>query len=284
MGITFESDSQDEVDMIRTWETVVEAFPTSDVMKDSATRLAELVATAEREHCFTEAAQLGDIAWLYGEVENLAVPVEMRALWRERIEALGRKVDRRLGELANALTLARACTDEGDCDHLITRIEGVVDNLAQLWGEIETEELRLVLEFPEILSGRYEPHPPHLKELSREVHEASELCLHLGGGAAPSRLVELAAALRDLALRLANSGKPEEAARAADKAVNLLRRLANADPERLHKALGAALAALAQSLLYCGQVEDATVAATEACGLCDPENVPAEVCGLVGSG
>src|ERR1700736_399851 len=40
------------------------ALPTSDLMKESAARLAELVATAELEHCFTEAAQLSDLAWL----------------------------------------------------------------------------------------------------------------------------------------------------------------------------------------------------------------------------
>lgn len=255
-------------------------------MTNVAAPLSAILAKAEWEHSVTEAAQLSDIGWLHDEVANIAMPVEARALWRGRVEFIDLKVRAGLAELAKTFNRPRiiralTCAFLGR-DRVAAQIEARIARQLALWPEIEALELRLALEFPEVLSGEYEPHPPHLRELARVADEARVLYGQLGNLPAPQPLLDLGQALVALARELVNAGEPEDAARAAAKATELLRRIAEAEPARLHRALGGVLAVLAQSLLYCGRVEEATQAAKEACELGEIGDVPEEVRGLVG--
>lgn len=71
--------------------------------------------------------------------------------------------------------------------------------------------------------GQYAPVPPHLKPLAGDYREAGDLWWRLSAGAAPSGLLDLAAALVDLASRLnCCPDSAYDAARVAELAVPIV--------------------------------------------------------------
>jgi hypothetical protein len=253
-------------------------------MANLAPRLSAILAAAELQHSATEAAQIADIMWLLGELEDLDLPADQHAAWRQRIDALDYKVHELLDQFAKALANGRAAHSDQQCDDLVVQIRTIEGQQGELFEDIETLELHLVLEFPEILSGRYQPFPPHLRTLSHILKEAKDLWRNSGNDPAPPGLIDFAATLGTLSRQCSAKGSFEQANRTAVAAVALLRCLVRAQPETLNSRLGTALVILARSHLEAGQIEDATAAAAEACRLTKHGDVPPEIRGLLGSG
>lgn len=251
-------------------------------MTEFGARLSEILDEADSLHEATEAAQLSDIFWLRDEVESLDLPRDQRAAWDVRIDVLHRKSSDCLHRLKTELDIPPdAASDPGLAD-LGAQLNEFRRRLTELWEQIEAEELRLVLEFPGILSGRREPQPPHLKHFAQILGESTALWRRVSDKPASSAPLDLAVALGDLARQLsASPDKTEEATRAAVMAVSLLRCAIRAQPEALKPRLATALVILAQSHLASGQIEDATAAAAEARDLANLDDAPAEVRGLV---
>jgi len=131
------------------------------------------------------------------------------------------------------------------------------------------------------LLGQYAPVPPHLKPLAGNYREAGDLWWRLSAGAAPSGLLDLAAALVDLASRLnCCPDSAYDAAGVTELAVAFFRAAARAQLEASRPRLGTALVILAQSRLATAEIEEATAAALEASKLVGPDEMPLEVLGL----
>jgi 3-hydroxy acid dehydrogenase/malonic semialdehyde reductase len=247
-------------------------------------RLSEMLDEAKALHSATEAAQLSDISWLESELDDLRLPPDQNAAWRTRIELLQTKVYLRLGALESVAQNPPATAEDSQIADFGRRLRECERRLDELWGEIETEELRFVLAHPDVLLGRSEPHPPHLKQLAKNIKEAADLFRRLSAEAVPSGLLDMPAALVELAGR-SGSGpdRAEDAARAAELAVALFRDTARAEPQASRQKLGAALVVLAQRRLAAADLEGATAAAVAAAELVGPDEMPPEVLGLTDS-
>jgi hypothetical protein len=243
-------------------------------------RLLEILDGARSLHSATEAAQLSDISWLKSELDALGLAPDQDAVWRGRIDSLYSDVCMRLGDLEFVFEDPPATLDDREIADLELWVEGCGKRLQELWEEIETEELRFVLDYPEALLG--EPHPPHLKRLAKTVRDSKHLFRRLSAVAAPSGLLDLAVALVALASRL--NGSPDSADDAngvAEVAVAFFRATARAEPQASRQKLGTALVVLAQSRLATGEIEEATAAAVEASALVGSDEMPLEVLGLM---
>jgi hypothetical protein len=248
-------------------------------------RLSKILDEAKSLHCTTEAAQLSDISWLTDEFDALDLPSDQAAVWRARIGSLCNEVYQRLGDFQSAFGNPPAKADESEIADFGRRLEQFGRRLDELWEEIEAVELRFVLAFPEALLGQYAPGPPHLKPLAGNFREAGDLWRRLSAGPMPSGLVDLAAALVDLAGRLnCDPDSAYDATRVAELAVAFLRAAARAQPEASRRRLGTALVVLAQSRLATAEIEEATAAALEASKLVGPDEMPPEVLGLTDPG
>ena len=246
-------------------------------------RLSEILDEAKSLHSDTEAAQLSDILWFKSELNDLDLPPDKDAVWRDRIGVLYRDICMGLGDLESVFENHPATLDDSEIGDLERWVEGCGQRLHELWEEIEAEELRFVLAYPDVLHGRYEPHPPHLKQLAKNFRDAGDLCRRLSG-TAPSGLLDLAAALVELARQLgSHPDTAEDAPRAAGLAVALIRDTARAQPQASRQKLGTALVILAQSRLATGEIEEATAAAVAASELVGPDEMPPEVLGLTTS-
>ena len=247
--------------------------------------LSEILDDAKSLHCATEAAQLSDIAWLTDEFDALALPGDQAAVWRARIGSLRKEVYQRLGEFQLAFANPPAMAGEGEIADIERRLEQYRRRLDELWEEIEAEELRFVLAFPEALLGGRAPLPPHLERLAGNFREARDLWWRFSAGPMPSGLLDLAAALVDLAGRLnCDPDSAYDSTRVAELAVAFFRAAARAQPEASRRRLGTALVVLAQSRLATAEIEEATAAALEASKLSRPDEMPPEVLGLTDSG
>jgi len=251
-------------------------------MTDFGAQLSKILDEAEYLHGATEAAQLSDIFWLKSELESLNLPRDQRAAWGVRIDVLHHKSSDCLHRLKTELNIPPAAAGDPGLADLVAQLNEFRRRLTELWEQIETEELRFVLEFPGILSGSYEPQPPHLKHFAQILRESTALWCRVSGKPASSAPLDLAVALGDLARQLCSSpDKVAEATRAAVMAVSLLRCAIRAQPEALRPWLGTALVILAQSHLASGEIEDATAAAAEARDLVNLDDMPEEVRGLL---
>jgi hypothetical protein len=251
-----------------------------DQLAIMSARLSEILDKAKSLHCATETAQLADIMWFGGELDDLRLPPDQDAFWRDRIAVLYRDVCMRLSDLESVFENHPATPDNREIGDLERWVEGCGQRLHELWEEIEAEELRFVLAYPDVLLGRSEPHPPHIEQLVKSFREASDVCRRLSG-TAPSRLLDLAAALVELARDLGSRPETaEDAPRAAELAVALFRDTARAQPQASRQKLGTSLVVLAQSLLATANIEEATVAAVAASELVGPDEMPPEVLGL----
>jgi hypothetical protein len=251
-------------------------------MADTASRLSAILEAGESGRSATEAVQMADIIWMWGELDDLRLPADQHAAWRWRVDALDHRVHELLDRLAKALANGGAATSDAQCDELAARIDTIERQQGELFEEIETLELDLVLAFPQILSGRYQPFPPHLRNLSDILADAKDLWRNASSDPAPSGPIDFAVVLVDASRQCSASGSLEQASRTARAAVDILRSLVRAHPDVMNAKLGAALITLAASHLDAGQVEDATAAAAEACRLVRPADVPPELRGLVG--
>jgi hypothetical protein len=242
-------------------------------------RLSEILDDARSLHSATEAAQLSDISWLTNELDALDVPRD--GVWRARIGILRNEVYQRLGDFQSEFENPPAKAGESEIADFGRRLEQCWRRLDELWEEIEAEELRFVIEYPGALLGQYAPAPPHLKPLAGNYREAGDLWWRLSAGAAPSGLLDLAAALVDLASRLnCCPDSAYDAAGVAELAVAFFRAAARAQLEASRPRLGTALVVLAQSRLATAEIEEATAAALEASKLVGPDEMPLEVLGL----
>jgi len=242
-------------------------------------RLSEILDDARSQHSATEAAQLSDISWLTNELDPLDVPRD--GVWRARVGTLRDEAYQRLGDFQTEFENPSAKAGESEIADFGRRLGECGRRLDELWEEIEAEELRFVVEYPGALLGQYAPVPPHLKPLAGNFREAGDLWWRLGAGAAPSALLDLAAALVDLASRLnCSPDSAYDATRVAELTVAFFRAAALAQPEASRRRFGTALVVLAQSRLATAEIEEATAAALEASKLVGPDEMPLEVLGL----
>jgi 3-hydroxy acid dehydrogenase/malonic semialdehyde reductase len=263
---------------------VLRAGERQDRLPIMSARLSEILHEAESLHSATQAAQLSDISWLESELDDLHLPPDQDAAWRTRVDVLHTEVSMRLGALQSVTQNPPATADESQIADFGRRLQQCERRLDELWEEIETEELRFVLAHPDVLLGRYEPHPPHLKQLAKNLKEAGDLYRCLSAGMAPSGLLDLADALVELARR--SGSRPdtaEDAVRATELAVALFRDMARTEPQASRQKLGTALIVLAQSRLAMANIEEATAAAVAASELIGIDQMPPEVLGLTTS-